>query len=272
MFPVERTAFWTAACRADESRRASPLIVDPLAERLCGAEGMAVGRELEAKGHAHDGIVVRTRIFDDRLRDAVGTSEIGVVLSLGCGLDARPYRLSFARPLRFVEVDHAAIVAWKEERLRDVALPPAVTVDRRSFDLGDLDALQRLLDEVHEPLLVVLEGVLQYLEFARAHALLSRLAARPSTRVVADFGGGQLASDRVPQTVADLGAPYRTLVAKPSALLRTLGFSVIADVSLVDWDAAQPSPRWHVPWTRRWLSSVRDVSRVVDFVSAATPR
>ncbi len=276
MLPVERTAFWTAACRADESLRSQPLVVDRFAATLCGEEGLRIGRELETQGGAHDGIVLRTRVIDDLLHAAVVEHGHRWVVSLGCGLDARPYRMLLGGEVRFHEADHPSLIAWKNERARDLPVPVGVEIERHAFDLGDLDALDGLLPKDDRPFVVILEGVVQYFEPAHAAQLLRRLSVRSGGRVIADFGGGRYArkrATRIPAVVAATGAPYRTLVDEPGRWLAELGFSVANDVSIVEWDAAQPSPRWHVSWwDRLCFPDVRNAVRVLDVVSGATPR
>ncbi|MEO7092304.1 MAG: class I SAM-dependent methyltransferase, partial [Polyangiales bacterium] len=81
---VASTALWTAYCRAEETRRDEPLVVDPLAEQLCGPDGMTVGHAFEAQGGAHDAIVVRSAIIDEQVLAAFARG-VRDVVSLGCG-------------------------------------------------------------------------------------------------------------------------------------------------------------------------------------------
>ncbi|MDQ1750526.1 MAG: hypothetical protein QOE71_1582, partial [Pseudonocardiales bacterium] len=50
MEPVSRTAQWTAAARAAESRRDDRLFVDPYADRLAGKEGAELLVRYEGSG------------------------------------------------------------------------------------------------------------------------------------------------------------------------------------------------------------------------------
>ena len=266
---VASTAFWTAFCRAQEALADDPLIVDALAEALCGPEGLAIGRAYEASARAHEAVVIRTRVIDERIATAVTLDGHRTVLMLGCGLDARAYRLSLPSDVQFVEVDLPATMAWKESRLRGVPRP-ALEVERRALDLADDDAMKRLLEGVarDRPLLVVLEGVLQYLPVTLVRRLFSSLAARSTkTSVICDVGGGAWArvfSRTIPRAAASRGARFVTRVSDARAFFEPLGFSVTSNVSLVEWDAARSAPRFERPWTRALLPGYRDVVRVVD--------
>jgi methyltransferase (TIGR00027 family) len=269
---VSATALWTAYCRAEETRRHEPLVVDPLAERLCGHEGMAIGRAFEAQGGAHDAIVVRTAMIDERLQASLARG-VRHVVSLGAGLCARPHRLPVPRGTRFVEVDLPATLEWKERHLGALPAPAGVSITRFAGDLAcdaDLDAPLRAVEGA--PLAVVLEGVVQYLEGDHVRALFSRLARRGAeTTIVCDVGGGawsRLFARRIPEAVARGGAPYVTRIENPRAFFEPLGFRVASDTALVDWDAARPAPRFVTPWTARLIPGFRASARVLELVIA----
>jgi methyltransferase (TIGR00027 family) len=267
---VARTAFWTAFCRAEESKHPRPLVVDPLAERLCGPDGFAIGRAMEAEGAAHASIVVRTRVLDERIAVAVALGGAREVVLLGAGLDARAYRLALGAEVRFVESDFAEVLAWKRARLAGLDTG-GVQVERRALDLADAEAVGAMLASLGDrSRVVVLEGVLAYLDEAQVRALLAVIARAPGlNRVLADVGGGAwsaLFAGRIRAVAARRGAPYRTQLARAGAFFEREGYRVEADISLVDWDAARSEPRFRIPWSARLVGGVRDVARVVDAV------
>ncbi len=121
-------------------------------------------------------IAVRTRIFDDLILEAVRGGQIGAVLNLGAGLDARPYRLPLPADLRWIEVDLPDIVASKSKALEGVR--PVCRVERVALDLGERgkrqDVLARAAAEAPR-VLVVTEGVLVYLDDADVASLADDL-------------------------------------------------------------------------------------------------
>jgi len=244
------------------------LIVDPFAAQLCGEEGLAIGRALEAEGRAHSAIVVRTRILDERIAASVVADNIRTIALFGSGLDARAFRLALPRGTRVLEADFAETIAWKRARLP--AVPTDVTHELHALDLRQTSAVRALLAG-DEPMLVVLEGVLPYLERPDADVLLTAIAARRGrVTVLCDVGGGAwglAAARRTARVVAARGAPFLTRFSHPAAWLESLGYSVTANVSFVDWDEARTERRFTTPWTSRILPGYRDAARVLEAVS-----
>jgi hypothetical protein len=110
---VSDTALMVAACRAHQSGLEDAFVRDPFAARLAGERGVAI---LCAMPHANVlriGLAIRTRFVDELLMDALATYPIATVLSVGCGLDTRPWRLDLPPDLRWVEVDFADVLDYK---------------------------------------------------------------------------------------------------------------------------------------------------------------
>jgi methyltransferase (TIGR00027 family) len=102
---VSDTALMVAACRAVETESDLGFVRDPFARRLAGERGMEILRALAHSEMFRFGIGARTRFVDELLLDALATVPIRTVLSVGCGLDTRPWRLELPSDLRWIEVD-----------------------------------------------------------------------------------------------------------------------------------------------------------------------
>src|ERR1700756_3428039 len=92
---VAATALLAAAVRAEESARDGPLVTDRFAERLAGDQGrQLLADAVAATGQAPAEIIIRTRFFDEALREAQddGLSQVVIVAA---GMDARAYRLAW---------------------------------------------------------------------------------------------------------------------------------------------------------------------------------
>jgi O-methyltransferase involved in polyketide biosynthesis len=174
--------------------------------------------------------------------------------------------------VRVVEADFPESIAWKRERLP--AIPEGLTHELHALDVRDASAVRALVSG-DGPMLVVLEGVLPYLERAEADTLLATVAARRArTTVLCDIGGGVwglTAARRTARVVAARGAPFRTRFANPAAWLESLGYRVTANISLVEWDEARSDRRFRTPWTSRLLPGYRDAARVIEAVSVRSP-
>ena len=76
---------------------------------------------LEVARHGADMVVLRTLIIDAYVRDAFAEGARQLV-TLGAGLDGRPYRLTELADVEVFEVDHPATQAFKRERVAELSL------------------------------------------------------------------------------------------------------------------------------------------------------
>lgn len=108
--------------------------------------------------------VVRTRLIDQSVEDAIGDGATQLVL-LGAGFDSRAYRLPGARTAEVFEVDHPSTQRAKRTRLQSLGTP----VDHVHFVAVDFehdDVARWLADngfDRHARSVVVWEGVISYL-------------------------------------------------------------------------------------------------------------
>jgi len=167
---VSDTALMVAACRAYENDQEDAFVRDPFAARLAGERGQAI---LAAMPHAavlRIGIAIRTRFVDELLLEALQVYRIITVLSVGCGLDTRPWRLNLPATLRWIEIDFADILDYKD-RLMD-GETPACRRDRLEIDVNVGTQRQAIYEAAGpEPTLMITEGLLLYLPAATVDAL-----------------------------------------------------------------------------------------------------
>lgn len=160
--------------RALESERRDALFRDPFARRLAGERGRLIVEGLP-KGPLSWSLAVRTRVFDELILDAVRDGS-RFVLNLAAGLDARPYRLSLPAEVKWIEVDLAGIIDFKNEALAGER--PTCAVERIALDLADSNARRDLLMRVShsaERVLVITEGLLVYLDAKEVASLADDL-------------------------------------------------------------------------------------------------
>src|SRR4029077_254225 len=111
---VSDTALMVAACRAYETELEDAFVRDPFAARLAGERGPAILRALPHANILRLGLAIRTRFVDELLLEALAAYPITTVLSIGCGLDTRPWRLDVPSILRWIEIDFADVLDYKE--------------------------------------------------------------------------------------------------------------------------------------------------------------
>jgi methyltransferase (TIGR00027 family) len=189
---VTATAAWIAAARARESRRADRLFDDPWADELAGPAGSARLAASERDGGENRFLPVRTRFFDDVLRQAEWAEQI---VLLGAGLDTRAYRLPLPPSSTVYEIDHAEPLARKADVLASAA--PACNRQAVVADLRTdwADALLATGFRTDGATFWLAEGLFFYLAPADVMSVLATAASLSGVRCAfgADmFGTGLL--------------------------------------------------------------------------------
>lgn len=167
---VSDTALMVAACRAHEAEQKDAFVRDPFAARLAGDRGMAILDGIPYSHLARFGMAIRTRLLDDLLREALAAFPIATVLSVGCGLDTRPWRLDLAPDLRWIEVDFPDMLDYKERLMAGES--PRCRRERLTADLNDPAQRRALIESAgSQPALMITEGLLMYLPAATVEDL-----------------------------------------------------------------------------------------------------
>lgn len=236
------------------------LVDDPLAVRLLPAASARIVRacrfpalrgllrrisEARTPG-VWAGILCRKRYFDDAVRDALDAG-LTRVLFLGAGLDTRALRLVLPAGGTAVEIDTPDNVALKREKLVDAfgAVPAELRLAGQDFETADLAAELRASGiGGGAPVMVVWEGVTQYLEPEAVRATLGALAElAPGSRLAFTYVRADLISGAAMHGADKL---YRRFVAgsgiwksgltpeMASALLDETGWDVVEDVGAED--------------------------------------
>jgi methyltransferase (TIGR00027 family) len=177
---VSDTALMVAACRALETDCEDGFVRDPFAARLAGERGMAILQAMPQPQMMRFGLGVRSRFLDELLLEALSAGRIRTVLSVGCGLDTRPWRLALPPELRWIEIDFADMLDYKDAHMSGET--PHCRRERLSADLNDREqrlAIYRAAGS--EPALMITEGLLMYLPAATVDALASE--ARRETSI-----------------------------------------------------------------------------------------
>jgi methyltransferase (TIGR00027 family) len=161
---VSDTALWVAAYRASESARPDALFRDVLAGKLAGERGQALAVTMPGAAQFAWAVVVRTRVIDRYVADAVADG-CDAVVNIGAGLDTRPHRLDLPTSLQWFEIDLPSMVSYKEDALAG-AEPPTCKLERIGADLADAEQRRAALRDVAQRgrrILVLTEGVIGYL-------------------------------------------------------------------------------------------------------------
>jgi methyltransferase (TIGR00027 family) len=175
---VSDTALLVAGCRAVEAERADAFVRDPFAARLAGERGMAMFRALAHQEIMGFGIAIRTRFVDELLLEVLA-GDVKTVVSLGAGLDTKPWRLEMRPNVRWIEVDFAAMLDFKES-LMDGEKPRCLR-ERLVADVNDPTQRRAIYEAVGvEPAVLITEGLLMYLPARTVEALASEMTRESS--------------------------------------------------------------------------------------------
>ena len=167
---VGATATAVAASRALANR--AGLIDDAWAEPLVRAVGMEHFQELlDAPGTSDDvqrmvhGMAIRTRYFDDFLRETSHVTDIRQTVILASGLDARGYRLPWPAGTVVFEVDQPGVIDFKVSALQSLGARPTAEVRNVGVDLREdwPAALAAQGFDPGRPTAWIAEGLLIYL-------------------------------------------------------------------------------------------------------------
>ena len=139
---VGATATAVAASRALANR--AGLIDDAWAEPLVRAVGMEHFQGLlDAPETSEDvlrmvhGMAIRTRYFDDFLRETSHITDIRQTVILASGLDARGYRLPWPAGTVVFEVDQPGVIDFKVSALQSLGARPTAEVRNVGVDLRE---------------------------------------------------------------------------------------------------------------------------------------
>jgi O-methyltransferase involved in polyketide biosynthesis len=184
---------------------------DPFAARLAGDRGTAILRELPHSIVLRFGLAIRTRFGDELLLEALAAHRITTVPSVGCGLDARPWRLDLPPDLRWIEIDFAGILDYKDGLMSGETL--RCRRERMVADVND-PAQRRAIYEAagSAPALMITERLLPYLPAATVDALAGESRRRSSVaHWIADFTTSAfnkaIGGDQTMQSVRHVQAP-----------------------------------------------------------------
>jgi methyltransferase (TIGR00027 family) len=121
------------------------------------------------------GLAIRTRFIDELLLEALAKYPIATVLSVGCGLDTRPWRLELSPDLRWIEIDFADMLDYKDGLMSGEK--SHCRRERLTVDLND-EAQRRAMYEAAgaSPALMITEGLLLYLPAATVDALAAEVS------------------------------------------------------------------------------------------------
>jgi len=189
---VSDTALMVAACRALETERPDGLVRDPFARRLAGTRGEPILHAITGWQLMCFGVGVRTRFLDDLVIDTIARESIQVVLSVGAGLDTRPWRLELPAHLRWIEADFPEMLNYKMQAM--AGEEAKCRLERVAADVTRAAQREALFAAAAGvPSLMITEGLLMYLPGAAVEGLAADAAWHGVRRWLMDSSAMDLA-------------------------------------------------------------------------------
>ena len=162
---IQETALITLAIRASETSRPNPRIRDAKAKEIIDTLGVDVSKYDPFL--SHEGVVARTIMFRDALKDLLVKYPDAVCINLGCGFDDK-----------FSQVDNGRL-QWFDVDLPDqIAVRRKVFQDRDRCTMMDGDALDGAWTKAipkASMYIIVVEGVLEYFSKDQVRTCLNML-------------------------------------------------------------------------------------------------
>jgi O-methyltransferase involved in polyketide biosynthesis len=181
--PEERKSYLsTIYGKALDARAQHPILGDTYADDAIRRIDFDFDK-LAVAGDAAITLPFRAKLFDDWTREFLDAHPDATVLHLGCGLDTRVFRIDPPPTVRWYDVDLADAIDLRRQLYPD--RPGYEMIATSVADLNWLDAVPG-----DKPVLVVAEGLVQYLSVDDRGALFNRITEQfPSGEITFDAYG-----------------------------------------------------------------------------------
>jgi O-methyltransferase involved in polyketide biosynthesis len=229
---VTKTPLITLLAKAEESAMPDSLLCD----RFAAAAISVVDEELAHLKVGHDmtvAIAMRALLLDRWTRAFLDRHPDATVLHLGCGLDARVFRVDPPPSVDWFDVDLPEVIA-----LRQRIYPCRSNYATIAASITETAWLSQLPTD--RPAIIVAEGVLPYLDEHEVPELLSRLVGRfPSGEIVFDaYSRLMIWMLHFNPAIRSTGASLQWALDEPAELERQVpGLSLMEDRS--HWSASE---------------------------------
>jgi O-methyltransferase involved in polyketide biosynthesis len=188
-------------------------------------------------------VAIRTAHFDNWTRQFLAVHEKGVVLHVGCGLDARVYRLDPPSGVQWYDVDYPEVIG-----LRERVYPDRMNYRMLAASVTDLSWLADI--PADGPALLIGEGLTPYLTKDGGLGLLRRVVDRfPAGELQFDaFSTFGIRSQAINPVVRRSGSKLRWGINGPGDIVDAVpGVRLLAWESVFDSDTfalLSPVNRW----------------------------
>lgn len=217
-----------------DAEREKPVCADNFAKAFMNEQGLQILETFKDETAPNSSNVGRHRIIDDLLRRELPANPNLTVVIIGAGFDTRAFRLKGGT---WIELDEPQVITYKNERL------PAETCEnelqRISIDFAT-DSLEQKLGPFagRSPVVVVIEGVLMYLEEAAIDQLLQSLRRLfPEHKLICDLMTREFFEKNagtIHEKLTGMGASFKFTVDNPEEVFVKNGYLLLEKIPVVE--------------------------------------
>lgn len=231
--PVSKTAFYCCGARMKDAEQDHPVCDDRYAKVFMDDAAMDIYNVFSDEAGCTITMLARHRIIDDILRAALITRPELCIVTIGAGLDTRPYRIDGGT---WIELDAPELLAYKNEKLPVSECKNSL--HRVAIDFS-AESLQEKLSAFarYDHVMFVVEGVMLYLTEQEIKEMLGSLESIfPQHSLICDL----ITRDTIAmfgKSLTDklngIGASFKA-VENPRAVMLEDGYSLNQTVSIVE--------------------------------------
>jgi methyltransferase (TIGR00027 family) len=234
MKPISKTAFYCCGVRMQDAEGENPVCGDTYAKVFMNEQGLQILETFKDETRPNASNVGRHRIIDDLLRQELITHPSLTVVIIGAGFDTRAFRLKGGT---WIELDEPQVITYKEERLPESTSENEL--HRISIDFAS-DSLEQKLAPFagRSPVVVVIEGVLMYLEEAdisQSLQILRRLF--PQHKVICDLMTRDFFeknASTIHEKLTGMGATFKFAVDNPADVFLKNGYEQVEKIPIIE--------------------------------------
>ncbi len=199
----KETLLITLQAKALDSRSIHTILNDKKAEEIM----RMIDYDFEKlKSFGNEIMVVRAKQLDAWLEAFLEVNQNATVLNLGCGLDTRVSRLNPSSVGTWFDVDYPDVI-----ELRKLFFPPKPGCEMISSSVTDPNWLEHIPRE--RPVMIIAEGLLEYLTQDEVKTLLNRLTSYfPHGRIAFDVMNSFAVKSGKNQLKETTGAVHKWIV------------------------------------------------------------
>ena len=217
-----------------DAESANPVCGDSYARAFMNVEGLAILDAFKDETGPNISNVARARIIDDLLREDLAAKPDLTVVLIGAGFDSRAFRLTGGT---WAELDEPQVIEYKNERLPAADCPNELHRIPIDFSTESLEEKLSLLAN-REPVTVVVEGVLMYLEEIQIRQMLRALHRLfPRHKLICDLMDRKFFEKygkSMHEKLTGMGASFKFTADNPEKVFLKNGYHRRSKISVIE--------------------------------------